>query len=44
MEKEILIEKRWFGALEIAKVLFEDNGYFTDYLNQIEEFIKTSFD
>ena len=42
MEKEILIKKRWLRALEIAKILFEDNGYFTDYLSQIEQFIKTS--
>lgn len=44
MEKKILIKKRWLRALGIAKILFEDNGYFTDYLSQIEQFIKTSKD
>ena len=36
-----LKEKRWLRALEIAKCLFEDEGYHTLYLEEIEEFIKT---
>ena len=32
--------KRWLRALEIAKCLFEEDGYFTDYLEEIERFIK----
>jgi len=31
--------KKWLRALSIAKILFEDEGYFTDYLNQIEAYI-----
>jgi hypothetical protein len=31
---------RWFKALEIAKVLFEDEGYHRVYLNQIDQFIR----
>jgi hypothetical protein len=31
---------RWFKALEIAKVLFEDEGYHWVYLNQIQIFIE----
>lgn len=37
MEKKQL--KRWLRALEIAKYLFEDEGYFTDYLGEIEQLI-----
>ncbi|MBA7540415.1 hypothetical protein ES705_32712 [subsurface metagenome] len=33
-------KRRWLRALEIAKILFEDQGYFTDYLCEIETFIK----
>jgi len=36
-----LKEKRWLRALAIAKCLFEDEGYHTVYLEEIEEFIKT---
>lgn len=32
--------KRWLDALVIAKILFSDQGYFTDYLSEIEEFLK----
>jgi predicted nucleic acid-binding protein len=32
--------KRWFRALEIAQILFEDQGYHGKFLNQIEEFIR----
>ena len=34
--------KRWLDALVIAKILFEDQGYFTDFLEEIEEFLKRS--
>jgi hypothetical protein len=30
---------RWLRALEIAKALFEDQGYHSLYLTQIQEFI-----
>jgi hypothetical protein len=33
-------KRRWFKALEIAKVLFEDEGYHTQYLEEIESHIK----
>jgi len=32
--------KRWLRALGIAKILFEDQGYHTAYLEEIENFIK----
>jgi len=32
--------KRWLDALTIAKILFEDNGYFIDFLEEIEQFLK----
>ena len=32
--------KRWLRALEIAKILFEDQGYHTLYLEEIENFIR----
>jgi len=32
--------RRWLRALEIAKVLFVSEGYFDNYLCQIEKFIK----
>lgn len=32
--------KRWLRALEIAKVMFESEGYYTDYLEEIEAFIR----
>lgn len=32
--------KRWLRALAIAKCLFEEDGYFTDYLEEIEDFVK----
>ena len=37
LTKEI---KRWLRALEIAKILFEDQGYHTVYLEEIENFIR----
>ena len=38
MEKKQL--KRWGRALEIAKCLFEEQWYHTQYLEEIEHFIK----
>ncbi len=35
---------RWIRALTLAKLLFEDEGYFTTYLNEIEHFIKEKGD
>lgn len=32
--------KRWLRALEIAKILFEDQGYHSVFLEEIENFIK----
>ena len=32
--------KRWLKALRIAKIIFEDQGYHTLYLEEIERFIK----
>ena len=31
---------RWLRALTLAKILFEDEGYHTRYLEEIEEYIK----
>jgi len=31
---------RWLRALTIAKILFEDQGYHTVYLEEIEELIQ----
>ncbi len=31
--------KRWLKALNIAKLLFEDQGYHYRYLEEIEDFI-----
>ena len=31
--------KRWLRALEIAKILFEDQGYHCQYLEGLEKFI-----
>jgi len=30
--------KRWFRAIAIAKILFEEEGYHCTYLKEIEEF------
>ena len=35
-----LEKRRWLKALEIARILFISEGYFDDYLRQIEQFIK----
>jgi len=32
--------KRWLKALEIAKIIFEDQGYHTAYLEEMEKFIR----
>jgi len=32
--------RRWLKALEIAKILFEEEWYHTRYLEEIEKFIK----
>lgn len=32
--------KRWLRALEIAKILFEDQGYHIRYLEEIEHFLR----
>lgn len=32
--------KRWLKALRIAKIIFEDQGYHTLYLDEVERFIK----
>ena len=31
---------RWLRAIELAGILFEDQGYHRDYLNEIDEFIR----
>ena len=41
MEKKKL--NRWMAALGIAKCLFENDGYHTVYLEEIEVFIKRDF-
>lgn len=33
---------RWLRALGIAKILFEDQGYHTRYLEEIEQFVQRS--
>ena len=40
MNPELLRKKRWFRALEIAECLFEDEGYHTEYLKDIEKILK----
>lgn len=34
------IQRRWLKAIEIAKILFEEEGYHILYLLEIEELIK----
>lgn len=31
--------RRWLKALEIAEILFEDEGYSSNYLEEIKSFI-----
>ncbi len=40
MNPELKRRKRWFRALEIAECLFEDEGYHTEYLKDIEKVLK----
>jgi len=40
MNYELKRKKRWFRALEIAESLFEDEGYHTEYLKDLREFLK----
>ena len=40
MDPELLRKKRWFKALEIAEILFEDEGYHIEYLKDIEEVLR----
>lgn len=40
MNPELKRERRWFRALEIAECLFKDEGYHTEYLKDIEKFLK----
>ena len=32
--------RRWLKALKIAKIIFEDQGYPTRYLDEVERFVK----
>lgn len=34
-----LRRKRWFRALQIAEVLFEDEGYHTKYIKDLRDFL-----
>ena len=36
-------KKRWLRALQLAKLLFEEEGYFTDYLVGTEELVKDTY-
>ena len=36
--------KRWLKALQIAKILFEVDGYFIDYLDEIEMDIRRRYE
>lgn len=40
MNPELKRRKRWFRALEIAESLFEEEGYHTEYLKDIEKVLK----
>ena len=40
MNSELKRRKRWFRALEIAECLFEEEGYHTEYLKDIEKVLK----
>jgi len=40
MNPELLRKKRRFRGLEIAECLFEDEGYHTEYLKDIEKVLK----
>lgn len=38
-----IIHRRWLRALAIAKLLFEQEGYHTHYLEEIEELIRRHY-
>lgn len=42
LTEQELRRSRWLRALQIAKILFSDEGYHTDYLEEIEQHIKTN--
>jgi len=37
-----LKRKRWLKALQLAKILFDDEAYFVDYLVEVKERVKNS--
>ena len=39
MNAELKCKRRWLRALEIAKILFESEGYHTRYLEDVQNFI-----
>lgn len=40
MNAELKRRRRWLRALEIAKILFEDEGYHTEYLEDLQSEVK----
>lgn len=42
MNAELRRKKRWLRALEIAKILFEDEGYHTRYLEDLQSEVKNN--
>ena len=40
MNFELKRRKRWLRALEISKILFESEGYFTEYLKDLTNFLE----
>jgi hypothetical protein len=36
-------KKHWLRALQLAKLLFEEEGYFIDYLIETEELVKDMY-
>ncbi len=40
MNPELKRRKQWFRALGIAQILFEDEGYHTEYLKDLKRFLK----
>jgi hypothetical protein len=39
---ERLKNNHWLRAFQLAKILFDDEGYFIDYLEEIEKFVKNN--
>ena len=39
MNYKLKRRKRWFRALKIAECLFEDEGYHTEYLEDLKDFL-----